>query len=155
MAEGKRMSFTRKAAVNAVNGMMERVQAINEGNAPFPFLNKIRDVILFGSLVNRPDADKVHDADVAVIIDDDKGKMYEFAERYPEYCVENNYITHLFSEHIQMLRYLKGRKYLLSIHTNYEEKDSIMDIATSDKHIWLIKDYLPCTDVKSELQKLL
>ena len=155
MAEGKKRVFTREAAVTAVIEMIDRIQAVNNGNADHPYLNRIQDVILFGSLVNNPEAEYVHDADVAVITDDDRNKMLEFRKLHPELSVRGDVISNFFTEHVLMMRYIKGKKYLLSILSNVEEGNGVRDFATTDKHIWLFKDYSLCEDAIDQLKELI
>lgn len=155
MAEGKKRVFTREAAVTAVIEMIDRIRAVNNGTADHPYLNRIQDVILFGSLVNRPEAEYVHDADVAVITDDDRNKMLEFRKQHPELRIGGDVISNFFTEHILMMRYIKGKKYLLSILSNVEEGKEIRDFATSDKHIWLFKDYALCEGTIDQLKGLI
>ena len=155
MAEGKKRVFTKEAAVTAVIEMLDRIQAINDGTADHPYLNRIKDVVLFGSLVNNPDSAFVHDADIAVISDDDRQKMMEFRNLHPELCICKDIVSRFFTEHILMTRYIKGKKYLLSIHSNVDDGDEIIDFATADKHIWLFKDYTLCEDAVEQLQKLI
>lgn len=155
MAEGKKRTFTRKAAIGAVIDMVERVRLINEGKADYPFLNKVKDVILFGSLVNNPKTKTVHDADIAVFCENDPEKRMEFYHLYPEYRIHGNDVRQMFSEYLLMKKYISGNSHILSLHESAEEGEGVREnIVMADQHIWLFKDYMPCEDAISELKNL-
>lgn len=138
MSESKKVLYKREVCEGAIKGLCERALDINNDKADYKYYNHIKDIILFGSLVNT-DKDKVHDVDIAVFFENDREKMQKFHKEH--LGILSDFISDMFSETILQERYLKGGKKVFSIHSNVHEREELRSIATSDRHIYLMKDY--------------
>ncbi len=143
MAEGKKREYKRETCKKRLSDLVRRVDDINNGNADYKYYNKVKDVILFGSLINT-DKDKIHDIDLYVIWDDNRKLSTKFNKENSSIINEKfqDMISQLFGEWYLALRYIKGGCGIFSIHSNVSEPiDSMMKIVESDKHVYLVSDY--------------
>ena len=138
MSEGKKEEFRRDTCIEKLKGLITRAEEINTGKADYKYYNRIREMVLFGSLVNT-DKEKVHDIDILVMWENNKKLSNRFHDEHPG--IFKNFIQDMFSEWFLAERYLRGGKKSFSIHSNVTEDPSIVDIAKSDRHIVLISDY--------------
>lgn len=143
MSETKKRNYRRATAAKAVQDLIPQLQDINGGTADYDYLNKIRDVIIFGSFTNK-DCEYVHDVDICIIHDDDREKMFEFHHRHPH--MFSTFTDDIFAEYLLKEKYLRGRKSIYSFHSNISEGAGIIDIATKNAHFYLVKDYKICPD---------
>ena len=138
MSEGKKVEYRRDNCREKVKGLLKRAEEINTGKADYNYYNRIKEMILFGSLVNT-NKDKVHDIDILVVWDSNCELRMKFHYEHPK--IFKDMIYDYFSEWYLTKRYLKGGSKVFSIHSNVEESNGIFDIARSDKHIILMSDY--------------
>lgn len=144
MAEGKRREFTRAAAVKAVLDMLDRVDKVNNGLADYPYVTKIQHAVLFGSLVNAPDVDKVHDADIAIFYDlatieeEEKRFNFERPELVKKAGAAPDYV-HL-SQEILLERYIRGNSHILSVHSNRTDGAGLGLTVIHDEYVPLYKN---------------
>ncbi len=139
MSETKARLYNRSTCMNSLKGFVNRAMDINNDKADYKYNNKVKDVILFGSLVNT-DNEKVHDIDLFVDMGDDKDKSEKFLkDNYTaiHQKFSGDWLVMLYSEDILRVRYMKNRKGYFSIHSDKCD----MPAVTRDKYIYLIKDY--------------
>lgn len=141
MAEGKKRAYKRETCEQKICEFVERARQVNAGEADYQYYNRIRDIILFGSMVNT-EKDTVHDVDLCVKWTDDRKLMRRFYEENAAtvHAKFTDIVNALFAEWFLTKRYLKGRCGIFSVHCNAEEGAGIFDIATADKHLYLMKD---------------
>lgn len=138
MSEGKKEEFKRDNCKDRLKGLVKRAEEINTGKADYKYYNRIREMILFGSLVNT-EKEMVHDIDILVIWENNKELSLKFHDEHPG--IFRNFVQDIFSEWFLMERYLRGGRKSFSIHSNVTEDSKIVDIAKSDRHIVLISDF--------------
>lgn len=146
MSESKKRLYKRETAASAAESLIARIEAINNGTADYKYYNRIESVILFGSFVNS-NKSHIHDLDVLVIHDDDRKLMNKFHEEHLGMYAD--FVEDIFSEALLKEKYLRNRKNIYSIHSNiHEKKHEILNIATSDKHIFICRDHKICDDAR-------
>lgn len=138
MSEGKKAEFRRDTCKEKLKGFLQRAVDINTGKADYKYYNRIKEIVLFGSLVNT-DKEKVHDIDLLVIWDDDRELGERFHEEHP--YIFRDWLKDMFSEWYSAEKYLRGGAKVFSIHSNVVEGKRIYDIVNSDKHIILASDH--------------
>ena len=146
MSELKKQLYKRETAADAAESLIDRIEAINNGTADYKYYNRIESVILFGSFVNN-DKPRIHDLDVLVIHDDDRVLMGKFHAEHVGLFYD--FVEDLYSEALMKERYLRNRRNIYSIHSNiHEKKHEILNIATSDKHIFICRNHKICEDAR-------
>ncbi len=141
MSETKRVEYKRKTCTDALKEVLQHAVDINSGKADYPYYNKIKELILFGSYVNT-DKDYLHDIDFCIIFDRDHTLSRKFNKEHPEVFHKFDWFNVWHAEFELQHRYLRGRrKMVTSLHSNIYEGEEIKDIATSDKHIVLISGH--------------
>ena len=145
MSETKAREYKRENCVEAVKELVTRAVEINTGKADYQYYNRIKEIILFGSLVNS-DKEKVHDIDICLISEDNRELMRRFHSEHVG--LFSDYVTDLFSESYIQERYLKGKRKMFSIHSNVHEGMGIRDVALKDAHICLMSDFEVTEDIK-------
>ena len=149
MSESKKRLYKRETAADAAEALIDRIKAINDGTADYAYYNRIESVILFGSFVNS-NKSHIHDLDVLVIHDDDRKLMNRFHDDHPG--IFPDFVNDIFSEALLKEKYLRNRKSIYSIHSNiHEKKQEILNIATSDKHIFICRGHKICDDARSPI----
>lgn len=158
MAEGKKREFTRTAAVKAVLDMLDRINMVNSGLADYPYVTKIQRAVLFGSLVNAPDIDKVHDADIAIFYDlatiEEEEKRFNF--EHPELVKKTGAApdaVHL-SQEILLERYIRGNSHILSVHSNRTDGEGIEWAVVNDEYIQLYENGYRCKNAVKYVREL-
>ena len=131
---------------------MDRAKMINEGKADHEYYNKIETMVLFGSLVNS-EKERVHDADLLVVHEDDRKQMIRFHYEHPELVI-GNFIDNLAAEFFLKQRFIRGRNTILSLHTPFLEEKEIISIATADKHLVLMEHGMEVPGVREKVTKL-
>lgn len=145
MSEGKKREYLRKTCKAKVEEFVKRAVEINTDKADYHYYNKIKDIILFGSLINT-DRPKVHDIDLLVIYDYEHGLLEKFHKEH--YGRFNDWFVDCDSERELRIMYLKNKCGIFSVHGvscrngQFRDDDEEYLIATSDKHIYLMKDYV-------------
>lgn len=138
MSESKKVEYRRDRCKEKIRSLLQRAEEINTGKADYNYYNKIKDIILFGSLVNT-DKERVHDIDILVVWEDNRDKMMQFYLEHPN--MFGDYIKDMFAEWFLTERYLRNGSRAFSIHTSIIEDDGIIGIAKSDAHVVLMSDY--------------
>ena len=152
MSESKKLFSKRETAADAAEALIHRIDAINKGSADYPYYNRIEAVILFGSFVNS-DKPRIHDLDVLVIHDDDRKLMKKFHEEHLGMYAD--FVEDIFSEALLKEKYLRNRKNIYSIHSNaHERMPDILDIATSDRHVFICRDHKVCDEARAIIRAL-
>lgn len=149
MSESKKKLYKRETCMQAVKELIVRAEEINADKADYHYYNKLKDVILFGSLVNTNN-DKVHDIDIAAIQDNIPVQMHQFHLEHPSLI--SDWFWDECSEWFCQRKYLKNGRKMFSIHSNVMEGKEIKDIATSDKHIYLVRDHKITADAQALLK---
>lgn len=122
---------------------------VNNGEAGYDYPNKIRQVYLFGSLVNTA-KEKVHDVDIYLVCDDDRKAMIEFSRKNGKGA---NYLDLLMFEQVSKAKYLQNRKKIYSIHANFTEPE-LLELIMEKYYILLFDDYKECPNAVEQVKGL-
>ena len=134
MGETKSRLYKKETAKKTLAAFMDRVMRVNGCVANLPYPDRITDVIVFGSYLDDT-VEKVHDLDICINVEKHNDLYAAFNEDYYD-GKAGNYTEALFFPYIAMLKYLKSKNSILSIHPYEEDKD----VALGGKHVFLIKD---------------
>jgi len=137
MSESKKTEYKRETCREKIREIVKRAEEINNGTADYKYYNRIKEMILFGSLVNS-DKEKVHDIDILVIWDDNRELGGKFHKEHPR--IFKDWIKDMFSEWYSAEKYLRNGGKAYSIHSNVEEGKEIVEMAKSKKYIVLMSD---------------
>lgn len=142
---------SRKTAVKRILRLVKRVEDINNDDADRHYVNRIRDVIIYGSFVTQPGTEKVDKVNIYIIDENNQDKLREYRKR--DITLRRYSTSAAYTEIYNKIQYTtKGSKFFDVCNNVVKDSDTSGTIIYNP-HIYIYKDYKPCDDIREKLLK--
>ena len=140
---------SRKTAVKRIMKLIKKVEDINSGNADHHYINRIRDVIIYGSFVMQPNTEKVKKINIYIIDENNQDKLRAYRKKDSTLRRYSSNAT--YTEIHDKLWYLnKGFKFF-DIRSNVLKNNETSGTVIYNPHIYIYKDYKVCDGIREKL----
>ena len=142
---------SRKTAVKRIFRLVKRVEDINNGDADRHYVNRIRDVVIYGSFVTQPGTEKVDKVNIYIIDENNQDKLREYRKR--DITLRRYSTCAAYTEIYNKIQYITKRSKFFDVCNNVVKDSDTSGTIIYNPHIYIYKDYKPCDDIREKLLK--